>query len=67
MCRAADRVALIQVVRSHTHQQQAVHELLHRFDIVVHAFQQHGLRPKRDSGVGQSAAGCATSGVHSSG
>ena len=57
MRRAADRIALVQIVRPHPHQQQLVHELPHRLHVVVHALEQHGLRAERNAGVGQPGTG----------
>ena len=55
--RAADRVALVEVVRPDADHQQLVHQLLHRLDVVVDALEQHGLAAERNAGVGEPAAG----------
>jgi hypothetical protein len=57
MRRALDRVALVEVVRPHADLQELVEQLPERRDVVVDAFQEHGLAAERDAGVGKPAAG----------
>src|SRR3569833_1128922 len=49
----ADRVALVEVVRTDSALQQSLHQGLHHGDVVVDALHQHGLAAQWDAGVGE--------------
>src|SRR5205823_4580842 len=45
---------LVNVIWTDAADEKFVHERFHRFEIVVHAGEQHALIAERDSGIGQS-------------
>jgi len=55
----ADGVALIQVVRSNSHQQQFMHQFLHHLDAVVDTLQQDSLGSQRNSGICEASTGAS--------
>ena len=53
MRRAADRIALVEVIGLHPALQKTMHQRHHDLRVVVDAFEQHGLRAQRDARIGQ--------------
>src|SRR6476659_1581573 len=48
-----NKIALINIIRTHPAHKELVHERFHRLEIVVHTREQYTLVSQRDAGVGQ--------------
>ena len=57
MAQTQGRIASVDVVRTHTHLDQAVDQLHHDVGAVVDTGQQHGLVAQRNTGISQHGAG----------